>query len=111
MAVHASIISLPPSPSPQTPLLIGSTSNLIPASNHLYDIPSLEDDVANFQMYEYHIKTVLDIRGLLPVIDGSLTSPIVTNPLSEELIHWLQMDKEAKAQICLTSKDEPSNNV
>ena len=104
MATRASELSLPPSSS----LL---SSNLSPASNHLYDIPSLEDDAANFQMWKYHIETVLDIRGLLHIVDGSLTSPTVTNPPSEELIRWLRMDKQAKAQICLTLKDEPLNGV
>ena len=42
---------------------------------------------------------------------GSLTCPTVTNPPSEELISWLRIDKEAKAEICLTLKDEPLNGV
>ena len=44
-------------------------------------------------------------------MDGLLTCLTVTNPLSEDLMHWLQMDKEAKAQICLTLKNEPLNGV
>ena len=87
------------------------SSNLSPASNRLYNIPSLEDDAANFQTWKYRIETVLDIRGLLPIVDGSLTCPTVTSPPSEELTRWLRMDKEAKAQICLTLKDEPLNGV
>ena len=104
MAMQASELSLPPSSS-------SLSSNLSPAFNCLYDIPSLEDDAANFQMWKYHIETVLDIRGLLPIVDGSHTCPTVTNPPSEEVICWLRMDKEAKAQICLTLKDEPLNGV
>ena len=111
MATRASIISVPTSSISHTLPSLGSTSNLIPASNHLYDIPSLQDDAANFQMWKYCIETVLNIRGLLPVVDGSLTCPTVTNPPSEDLMHWLWMDKEAKAQICLTLKDEPLNGV
>ena len=103
MAMQALELSLPPSS-----LL---SSNLSPASNCLYDIPSLEDNATNFQTWKYRIETVLDIRGLLPIVDGSLTCPTVTNPSSEELIRWLRMDKEAKAQICLTLKDEPLNGV
>ena len=111
MAAHASIILVPTFPISHTLLSLGSTSNLIPASNCLYDIPSLQDDAANFQMWKYCIKTGLNIRGLLPVVDGSLTCPTVTNPPSKDLMHWLQMDKEAKAQIYLTLKDEPLNGV
>ena len=111
MAAHASIILVSISPISHTLLSLGSTSNLIPASNRLHDIPSLQDDATNFQMWKYRIKTVLDIRGLLPVVDGSLTCPTVTNPPSEDLMHWLRIDKEAKAQICLTLKDEPLNGV
>ena len=102
--MQASELSLPPSSSPLS-------SNLSPASNCLYNIPSLEDDATNFQMWKYHIETVLDIRGLLPIVDGSHPCPTVTNPPSKELIHWLRMDKEVKAQICLTLKDEPLNRV
>jgi len=62
----------------------------IPASNRLYDIPSLENDAANFQTWKFRIETILDIRGLL---------------------FWKKLDKEARAQICLTLKDEPLNGV
>ena len=93
--------SVTPSPAP--------TSNSLPASNRLYDVPSLENDAANFQTWKFRISMVLDIRGLLPVVDGTLKCPAESN--SEEYTHWQKLDKEARAQICLTLKDEPLNGV
>ena len=111
-------IPLPPSP-PQVPPVQAltlppsgsnpSSSNSIPASNHLYNIPSLENSATNFQMWKFQILTVLDIRGLLPIIDG--TSQCPTNTQSDDYMKWKWLDKEAKAQICLTLKDEPLNGV
>ena len=77
--------------------------------NHLYDIPSLENDAANFQTWKFQIETILDIRGLLPIIDGTLKCPMESQ--SEDYALWKRLDKEAKAQICLTLKDEPLNGV
>jgi hypothetical protein len=50
-----------------------------------------------------------NIRGLLPIIDGTLQCP--TDTQTEEHTHWHRQDKEARAQICLTLKDEPLNGV
>jgi len=91
---------------PNSPSL---TSKSIPASNRLYDIPSLENDAANFQTWKFRITTVLDIRGLLPIVEGTLKCP--TESQSEEYANWQKLDKEARAQICLTLKDEPLNGV
>jgi len=81
----------------------------IPASNRLYDIPSLENDAANFQTWKFRIETILDIRGLLSIVDGTLKCP--TDSQSENYTLWKKLDKEARAQICLTLKDEPLNGV
>ena len=103
----AAQVPLPPSPpvSGSPP----SKSNSIPASNRLYDIPSLENDAANFQTWKFRIETVLDIRGLWSIVDGTNKCP--TDTQSEEYTSWKRLDKEAKAQICLTLKDEPLNGV
>ena len=99
----------------QTPTPIPSSSSTslasksIPASNCLYDIPSLENDAANFQTWKFWIETILDIRGLLSVVDGTLKFP--TESQSEDYTLWKKLDKEARAQICLTLKDEPLNGV
>jgi Reverse transcriptase (RNA-dependent DNA polymerase)/gag-polypeptide of LTR copia-type/GAG-pre-integrase domain len=92
--------------SPSSP---SSTSKPLPPSNRLYDIPSLENDAANFQTWKFRIKMVLDIRGLLSIVDGTLKCP--TESQSEEYTNWQKLDKEARAQICLTLKDEPLNGV
>jgi len=88
-------VPLPPSP-PSLPTQPPSgsnppSSNSILASNRLYDIPSLENSAANFQTWKFRILTVLDIRGLLPIVDGTSLCP--TNEQSDEL------------------KDEPLNGV
>ncbi|KAF8165677.1 hypothetical protein B0H34DRAFT_647417, partial [Crassisporium funariophilum] len=45
------------------------------ASNRLYDIPSLENDGSNFQVWKFRITMVLDVRGLLPIVTGAETKP------------------------------------
>ena len=103
-------VPLPPSPPAQLPSGSNPSSSIsIPASNRLYDIPSLENSTTNFQTWKFRILTVLDIRGLLPIVDG--TSQCPTNTQSDDYAKWKRLDKEAKAQICLTLKDEPLNGV
>jgi hypothetical protein len=91
------------------PSTLSESSKSLPASNRLYDIPSLENDAANFQTWKFQIKTILDIRGLLPIVEGTLKCP--TESQSEECANWQRLDKEAKAQICLTLKDEPLSGI
>ena len=91
------------------PSMPSETSKFLPASNHLYDIPSLENDAANFQKWKFRITTVLDIWGLLPIVDGTSKCPMESQ--SEEHAHWHKLDKEARAQICLMLKDEPLSGV
>ena len=105
----ATSISSPPSPPSLPSLTATSSSNPAPGSNRLYDIPSLENDAANFQTWKFRIQMVLDIRGLWSIIDGTKECP--TDTQSAEYTHWKRLDKEAKAQICLTLKDEPLNGV
>ena len=100
--MSASSVPLPPSPAP-------TSSNPIPGSNRLYDIPSLENDAANFQTWKFRITTVLDIRGLLSIVDGTHQCPAASN--AKEHARWQKLDKEARAQICLMLKDEPLNGV
>lgn len=52
---------------------------------------------------------VLDIWGLMGVVDGSEMKPDASAPLS--LANWMSQDKEACAQITLTLKDEPLNGA
>ena len=81
----------------------------IPASNRLYDIPSLKNDATNFQTWKFQIETILDIWGLLSIVDRTLKCP--TESQSEDYTLWKKLDKEVRAQICLTLKDEPLNGV
>jgi hypothetical protein len=86
-----------------------STSSGRQASSRLYDIPSLENDGSNFQTWKYRIKTVLDIRGLWEIVSGAETKPDASNAV--QLVDWQVRDKEARAQITLTLKDEPLSGV
>jgi hypothetical protein len=96
-------------PLPPTPPTLPTTTPSVPAaSNRLYDIPSLENDGSNFATWKFRITTVLDIRGLNTVVDGSRPQP---QQSASDYSQWIQADKEAKAQICLTLKDEPLSGV
>ena len=96
-----------------------ATSKAISASNRLYDIPSLENDGSNFQTWKYRISTVLDVRGLVNLVDGSEVVPILPDGtkeadaaiIREKILDWQRRDKEARAQLTLTLKDEPLSGV
>ena len=88
---------------------LGNTSTRPAASNRLLDIPSLEDDGSNFQTWKFRIRTVLELRGLIGHIDGTTKDPGSTN--AEEHETFVRNDREARAQIALTLKDEPLNGV
>jgi len=79
------------------------------ASSHLYDVTSLENDGSNFQMWKYQIMTVLDIHRLWEIVDGTKKKPDQSKVA--ELEEWTAKDKEARAQIALTLKDEPLSGV
>ncbi|KAI6095699.1 hypothetical protein F5141DRAFT_1012841, partial [Pisolithus sp. B1] len=40
-------------------------------SSRLYDIPSLDDDGANFQTWKYRVEMILDVRGLWDIVGGT----------------------------------------
>ena len=44
-------------------------------SSYLYNIPILKENGANFQMWKYWICTVLDIHGLLNIVEGKEQHP------------------------------------
>jgi len=44
-------------------------------SSRLYDIPILEENGTNFQMWKYRICAVLDIHGLLNIVEGKEQHP------------------------------------
>jgi hypothetical protein len=63
-------------PLPPTPPTLPTTTPSVPAaSNRLYDIPSLKNDGLNFATWKFRITTVLDIRGLNTVVNGSCLRP------------------------------------
>ena len=80
-------------------------------SNRLLDIPALEDDGSNFQVWKVRITTVLELRGLMQYVDGSnsLTPLDLNDALAVQKDQ--RHEKEARAQIILTLKDEPLNGV
>ena len=93
-------------------------------SSHLYNILILEENGINFQMWKYQICTILDIHGLLNIVEGKeqcLSQILVTgigNDATkahvvqiEKIKDWDCCNKEAKAQITLTLSDEPLSGV
>jgi len=79
-------------------------------SSRLYDMPSLENDRMNFQMWKFHVQMVLGIRGLWNIVSGDEVQPDeTTHPIESE--EWLSKDWEAHAQITLTLKDKPLSGV
>ena len=80
------------------------------ASSRLYDIPSLDNDGMNFQTWKHRIEMILDIRGLWGIVSGNKVKPD-QNTHPDESAEWLIKDKEARAQIILTLKDEPLSGV
>jgi len=93
-------------------------------SSHLYDIPILEENGTNFQMWKYRICTVLNIHGLLNIAEEKEQHPsqiLVTgmgNNVTkahaaqiEKIKDWDCHNKEAKAQITLTLSDESLSGV
>ncbi|KAF8177845.1 hypothetical protein BJ912DRAFT_856692 [Pholiota molesta] len=98
------------------------TKSVTAASNRLYDIPSLENDGSNFQTWKYRITMVLDVRGLIGIVDGTEVKPLPQASTSgkaaegapselDKVAEWERRDKEARAQITLTLKDEPLSGV
>ena len=91
-------------------------SSQISGSNRLYDIPSLENDGTNFQTWKYWISTVLRLRGLIGIVDGTIKRPILAQLANKstnqsDINDWDRCDMEAQAQLTLTLKDEPLSGV
>ena len=79
-------------------------------SSCLNDMPSLENDGMNFQMWKFHVRMVLGVQGLWNIVSGDEAQPDeTTHPVESE--EWLLKDQEAHAQITLTLKDEPLSGV
>jgi len=81
-------------------------------SNHLYNIPILEENGTNFQTWKYQICTVLDICELLNIAEGKeqcLSQILVTGMDNdaakayavqiEKIEVWDHHNKEVKASL------------
>ncbi|OCH83533.1 hypothetical protein OBBRIDRAFT_742992, partial [Obba rivulosa] len=55
--------------------MTGTSTATKNTSSCLYDVLLLEDDGSNFQTWKYCIKTVLQIRDLWTVVDGTDPKP------------------------------------
>ncbi|KAI9440748.1 hypothetical protein H4582DRAFT_1812134 [Lactarius indigo] len=86
----------------------GSSGNAPTPKGHprMYDISFLDDDSSNFAFWHFRVQTILKLRGLWGVVDGSEKKP---DPAVDATAHadWISKDQEAHVQITLTLKDEP----
>jgi len=89
-----------------------------PFTDRFYDIPPLENDGSNFRAWKFRISTVLELRDLMGIVDGSVKCPdpifdknsnIVTNQV--DIDAWAHNNREAKAQIILSLEDEPLRGI
>ena len=89
------------------------TSSDPKASSRLFDITPLENDGTNFATWKFRVRTVLEIRGLMGITDGTEPKPTASasDPKDTEIANWVSRDRDARAQITLTLKDEPLNSV
>ena len=79
-------------------------------SSHLYNVPSLENNGTNFQMWKFHVQMVLGIQGIWNIVSGDKAQlDEMTHPIESE--EWCLKDQEAHTQITLTLKDEPLSGV
>ena len=79
------------------------------ASSRLYDVPQLENDGNNYYSWKLRVAMILEVRGLKGLIDG--TDPRPGSDDITQLLSWLERDREARAQILLTLKDEPLSGI
>ena len=93
-----------------TPTLSIVASKAPQGSSRLFDVPSLNDDGTNFQMWKFCIQTILGVRRIWGVVSRDDAKPDQAN-YPTEYEEWLAKDKEAHAQIMLTLKDEPLSRV
>ena len=94
------------------------STNQDSGSNRLYDIPFLDDSGSNYSTWKYRISTILDIRGLMAIVLGDEKCPLEQAPDIKDQAaftlayeKWKGRDKQAKAQITLTLRDEPLSGV
>jgi len=70
----------------------------------------LEENGSNYVFWCHRVQTVLELRDLWPTVDGTDPKPDPTLSL-DRYSEWLRRDREARAQITLTLKDECLNSV
>jgi hypothetical protein len=76
----------------------------------MFDIPFLDDSGSNFAFWRFRIRMVLELRDLWTLVDGSKAKPDEKADATG-YADWISKDREARAQITLTLKDEPLNSV
>ncbi|PSR73941.1 hypothetical protein PHLCEN_2v10248 [Hermanssonia centrifuga] len=83
------------------------------AFSRLFDISSLENNGSNYSTWKFRVKTILKIRSLMPIVNGTeaCPSPSKDDPKTKEITSWNTRDHKAKAQITLTLRDELLNGV
>lgn len=74
--------------------------------------PLLENDGDNYLSWEHHTRSVLRIRGLWEIVNGSIPIPDPSAPPNERA-EWLCQDQQACFQIMSTIKlgSEPSKTI
>jgi transposase InsO family protein len=79
-------------------------------STRHFDIPFLEENGGNYIFWKHRVQMILEIRELWPIVIGADPCPdSTTSP--DAHAEWICRDREARAQIMLTLRDEPLNNV
>jgi hypothetical protein len=76
----------------------------------MFDIPFLDDNGSNFAFWQFRVRMVLELRDLWVLVDGSKAKPDEKADATG-YADWISKDREARAQITLTLKDEPLNSV
>jgi gag-polypeptide of LTR copia-type/Domain of unknown function (DUF4219) len=86
---------------------VTSSASTSKGTKHYYDIENLEEDGTNFVFWKYRVQIVLEIQDLWPIVDGTYPKPADPTATAK----WSCKDREARAQITLTLKNEPLNSV
>jgi len=94
------------------PTTSSTTPAPAPSKGHprTYDIPFLDDDGGNFAFWKFRVRMVLELRELWGLVDGTVAKPAAT-AAAADIADWASKDRETRAQITLTLKDEPLNSV
>jgi hypothetical protein len=80
-----------------------SSSETLPGH---YDIPYLEDDGSNYVFWKSIVQTILELRDLWPVVDGTAVEPDKTTSPDTHAV-WYRKDAEARIRIMLMLKRGP----